>query len=215
MVNLNWTSTRQVEQTQLVRVRVTSYYVDDVIIICVLRTCSTSYKFAWTCRLWSTRLSLRVGISVKWRWESPLLLYKMVFMSFKKWKYSTKTSWINKTRYQEWSYVRVLKSYILHVHVRVKRVSSTEMTSETSRLLHTYAYTYTCGLLNLSTVNAEIFTWRQFFTFMSFSWKLPPLENKPFSLYERNGSSILKITQGEISCKHFHEISPRFVDELK
>ena len=74
---------REVEQTQLVRVRVTSFFVDDIIIICVPRTCSTSYTFAWTCKLWSTRLSLRVDIAIKWRWESPLHLYKMVFMSFK------------------------------------------------------------------------------------------------------------------------------------
>ena len=76
---------REVEQTQLVRVRVrvTSYFVDDVIIIYVPRTCSTSYTFAWTCKLWSTRLSLRVDIAIKWRWKSPLLLYKMVFIPFK------------------------------------------------------------------------------------------------------------------------------------
>ena len=76
----------------------------------------------------------------------------MVSMSFKKWRYPTKTSQINKTRNQEWPYVRVLKPYILHVHVRVKRVCSTEMTSENSRLLHTYAYTYKYGLLNLSII---------------------------------------------------------------
>ena len=42
----------------------------------------------------------------------------------------------------------MLKPYILHVHVCVKRVCSTEMTSATSCLLHTYTYKY--GLLNLS-----------------------------------------------------------------
>ena len=76
---------REVEQTQLVRVRVhvTPYFVDDVIIICVPRTCSTHYTFAWTCKLWSTRSSLHVVIAIKWRWESQLILYKMVFMYFK------------------------------------------------------------------------------------------------------------------------------------
>ena len=79
------TDNREVEQTQLVRVRVcvTSYFVDDVIIICVPRNCSTHYRFARTCKLWSTRLSLHVDIAIKWRWDSPLRLYKMVFMSFK------------------------------------------------------------------------------------------------------------------------------------
>ena len=39
---------REVEQTQLVRVRVrvTSLFVDDVILICVPRTCASSYTFA-------------------------------------------------------------------------------------------------------------------------------------------------------------------------
>ena len=76
--------TREVEQTQLVRVRVrvTSLFVDDVIIICAPRTCATSYTFAWTCKLWSTRLSLRVEIVIIRRRESPLPLYQMVLGLF-------------------------------------------------------------------------------------------------------------------------------------
>ena len=53
-------------------------FMDDVIIICVPRTRFTSYTFAWTFKLWSTCLSLRIDIAIKWRWKSPLLLYKMV-----------------------------------------------------------------------------------------------------------------------------------------
>ena len=45
---------REIEQTVLVhvRVRVTSLFVDDIIIICVPRTCATTYMFAWSCKLW-------------------------------------------------------------------------------------------------------------------------------------------------------------------
>ena len=170
---------REVEQTQLVRVRVcvTSLFVDDVIIICAPRTCATSYSwcaerdggisqvvpppsaqksadnggrmpikvvattiaqrsvytinttkkepgfnllrfspsiharasspsahrlytFAWTCKLWSTSLSLRVEIVIIWRRESPLPLYQMVLGLFendmiKQKRLESAKSWMN------------------------------------------------------------------------------------------------------------------------
>ena len=65
---------------------VMSLFVDDVIIIFVPCTCTTSYTFAWT------RL---------------------------KWKDSTKTSWISKTRKQQWPYVRALNLYFTSTRTRV------------------------------------------------------------------------------------------------
>ena len=145
-------NSREVEQTQLVHVRVTSLFVDDVIIICVPRTCATSYTFAWTCKLWSTRLSLRVAIVIKWRLESTLPLYNLVLGSFKNETIQQKrlesAKLVSNTDHMSGCWICTSYTYTYEL----KGVCSTELTSETSRLPHTYAYTYKYGLLNLSIV---------------------------------------------------------------
>ena len=142
---------REVEQTQLVRVRVrvTSLFVDDVIITCVPRTCATRYTSAWTCKMWSTRLSLRVETVNKWRWESPFPPYQTVLGFLENIKIKQKRLESAKLASNSdqmlvfWFHIFYTYTYVL------KRVCSTKLTSETSRVPHTYAYTYKCGLLNL------------------------------------------------------------------